>query len=327
MRVKKQREDKARFLREEKERRQFEEERARIDEERKQRDAERRKWEQERMAWEKEKRAIEEERKRKLFAEEFAASRQRAESSRMGMRVSPSSPSLTKLPRGVEAPPSPRRNASESFVSPAGLRPPSVASGTGFYLPTSRPSSIHSSSEDVRNSRPMSTAFYVPPVPPIPQFYPHPSGFPVDMPLLPPTAPFMVNQYSRRQSQSPQSSSRQRVPSNSSNDSLNRQSAHGPRGSSPASRKASSSSLSASPHRTHQRRTSDDNTRRVSTYSSSPHSSSGHLPRGRSTNPAHSQQMESPWTAPPMSHGGFPSSTGVNTVTRHTPSRRQTTFS
>ncbi|KAJ4478199.1 hypothetical protein J3R30DRAFT_2875038 [Lentinula aciculospora] len=341
MRNKKQREEKARFLREQKEKRQFEEERARVEEERKQRDAERRKWEQERQAWEKEKRAIEEERKRKQYTVDVAAARQRAESSRIGMRSS-SSASLRepernisasqRLSRGSEGLPSPRRQASELFPrdhSPANSRPPSIASGAGYFPINSRPSSIHSS-EDVRSLRPQSTALYIPPippVPPIPQYYSPQSTFPLDMPLLPPTAPFMVNQFSRRQSQSPQSSSRQRVPSNSSTESVNRYSVHGRQGSSP---RDSSNSSSSSPHRTHQRRTSDDSTRRTSTYSTLPHSlSSSHLPRGRPTNPAHIQQtLPSPWTAPPTLHGGPPSAySGINTVTRHTPSRRQTTFS
>jgi hypothetical protein len=334
LRIKKQREDKARFLREQNERRQFEAERARADEERRQRDAERRQWEVERLAWEKEKRAMEEERKRKLYAEEVAAARQRAESSRVGMRGSPSAASLQesssaskRLSRGgLEPPPSPRRQASDPFPRDRSPSTPSIASGMGPYPISSRPSSIHSS-ENVLNNGPRSTAFYIPPVPPIPQFYPYPSGYAMDMPLLPPTAPFMVNQYSRRQSQSPQSSSRQRVHNSGSTESLSRQSVHGRQGSSPTSRDTSSSSLSASPHRTHQRRTSDDHSKRVSTHSLSPHSSSTHLPRGRSTNTDRVQRMESPWTAPPMLHGGFPSSSGIDTGTRHTPSRRQTTFS
>ncbi|KAJ3814209.1 hypothetical protein F5876DRAFT_33396 [Lentinula aff. lateritia] len=338
MRHKKQREEKARFLREQKEKREFEEERARVEEERKKRDAERRKWEQERLAWEKEKMLKDEERKRKQYAEEVTAARQRAESSRMGMRSS-SSASLRepernllaskRSSRGSEGPPSPRRQASESFSrdqSPVDSRPPSTASHAGYFPMNSRPSSIHSS-EDVRSIRPQSTAFYIPPVPPIPQFYPYQSAFPLDMPLLPPAAPFMVNQYSRRQSHSSQSSSQQRVPSSSSTESLNRHSVNNREGSSP---RESSNSSSSSPHRTHQRRTSDDSTRRVSTYSTSPHSlSSNHLPRGRLPNLAHTQQtLPSPWTAPPTLHGGPPSAYGgVNTVTRHTPARRQTTFS
>ncbi|KAJ3757677.1 hypothetical protein EV360DRAFT_83798 [Lentinula raphanica] len=340
MRIKKQREEKARFLREQKEKRQFEEERARMEEERRQRDAERRKWEQEKQAWEKEKRAMEEERRRKQYTEEVTAARQRAESSRMGMRSS-SSASLRepernvsaskRLSRGSEGPPSPRRQASESFArdsSPRSSRPPSIASGAGYFPTNSRPPSIHST-EDVRSIRPQSSV-YIPPVPPIPQipqFYPYQSAFPMDVPLLPPSAPFMVNPYARRQSQSPQSSSRQRIPSNSSAESLNRNSMHGRQNTSP---RDSSHSVSASPHRTHQRRTSDDSNRRMSAYSTSPHSSSSsHLPRGRPLHPAQAQEtLPSPWTAPPTLHGGPPSAyNGVGTISRHTPSRRQTAFS
>ncbi|KIK68050.1 hypothetical protein GYMLUDRAFT_238217 [Collybiopsis luxurians FD-317 M1] len=342
MRIKKQREEKARFLREQKERRQYEEERAKVEEERKQRDIERRKWEQERLAWEKEKRAMEEERKRKQYAEEVVAARQRAESSRIGMRVSSSTSlreterskttqSSNRLSRGSDTPPSPpRRLASDPFPrdqSSANSRPPSM------NYPSSRPSSIHSSTEDIRTSRPVSTALYIPPVPPIPQLFPYQSGYPMDMPLLPPTAPFMVNQYSRRQSQSSNSSSRQHPSSNSSTESLNRHAGHGRQGSSP--RDSSTSSPSSSPHRSHQRRTSDDSGRHLSMYShpsSSPHTSSTHLPRGRPTNSARSAQTPpSPWSAPPTFHGGIPTSMptygAMHTVTRHTPSRRQTTFS
>jgi len=286
---------------------------------------------------------MEEERKRKQYAEEVVAARQRAESSRMGMRASSSSlresernPAASKrLSRGSETPPSLGRMLSEPYPrdhSPADSRSPSIASG-GQY---SRPSSIHSSSEDVRSGRPQSAAFFIPPVPPIPQFYPYQSAYPLDLPLLPPTAPFMVNNYSRRQSLSPRSSSRQRMPSDSSAESVNRNSVHSRQGSSPREPTTLSPSPSSSPHRTHQRRISDDNARRLSTLSSSsPRSSStSHLPHGRSTNPVQSQQtLPSPWTAPPTLNGGIPtsmprsSSYGGGTVTRHTPSRRQSTFS
>ncbi|KAF5390621.1 hypothetical protein D9757_002716 [Collybiopsis confluens] len=212
MRIKKQREEKARFLREQKERRQFEEERAKFDEERRQRDVERRKWEQEKMAWEKEKRAIEEERKRKQYADEVVASRQRAESSRLGTRASSftsvrdserisGSQSSRRLSRGSDRPPSPsRRQTSETLA-----RDQSFAS-MGPSSP--RPSSVHSSAEDIRSA---SAALYLPPVPMITPFIPYQIGYTMDMPLLPPTAPFMVNQYPRRHSQSSDISSRQRI--------------------------------------------------------------------------------------------------------------------
>ncbi|CDO75563.1 hypothetical protein BN946_scf184858.g3 [Trametes cinnabarina] len=71
-RIKQKREEKARFLQAEHERRKHEEERRKHEEER-------RKWEEERAAWEREKRAIEEERKKKIYADELVAARSRRE--------------------------------------------------------------------------------------------------------------------------------------------------------------------------------------------------------------------------------------------------------
>jgi len=83
-RIKKQREEKAQFLREERERREWEEERERQERERMERDRERREWERERKAWEMEKKAMEEERKARLYAEEVAAARLRRENACAG---------------------------------------------------------------------------------------------------------------------------------------------------------------------------------------------------------------------------------------------------
>ncbi|EEB90023.1 hypothetical protein MPER_11827, partial [Moniliophthora perniciosa FA553] len=99
MRIRKQKEEKARFLREEKERRQFEEEKRKVEEERRRRDQERIEWEKERKAWERERKVIEEERKSRLYAEEIIASRQRAEGNRTGTRIATgSSSSLRDAP-------------------------------------------------------------------------------------------------------------------------------------------------------------------------------------------------------------------------------------
>ncbi|KAI0650787.1 hypothetical protein C8Q79DRAFT_405922 [Trametes meyenii] len=76
-RIKQKREEKARFLQAERERRKYEDERRRHEEEK-------RRWEEERAAWEREKRAIEEERKKRMYAEEIAAARSRRESQRFG---------------------------------------------------------------------------------------------------------------------------------------------------------------------------------------------------------------------------------------------------
>jgi hypothetical protein len=84
LRMKKKREEKAKFLRAEHERRALEEERLKMEEERRRRDAERAEWERERRAWEREKKAIEEERRQRKYAEEVAATRFRRESQRAG---------------------------------------------------------------------------------------------------------------------------------------------------------------------------------------------------------------------------------------------------
>ncbi|KAJ7092057.1 hypothetical protein B0H15DRAFT_974253 [Mycena belliarum] len=63
LRMKKRREEKAKFLREQQEKRAFEEERAKQEEERLRWEHERRQWEEEKRAWEQEKRAMEEEQK------------------------------------------------------------------------------------------------------------------------------------------------------------------------------------------------------------------------------------------------------------------------
>ncbi|KAG6890551.1 hypothetical protein C0992_000811 [Termitomyces sp. T32_za158] len=84
LRTKKKREEKAKFLKAEQERRLLEEERMRYEEERRKRDAERAEWERERRAWEKEKRVMEDERRQRKYAEEVTATRFRRESQRAG---------------------------------------------------------------------------------------------------------------------------------------------------------------------------------------------------------------------------------------------------
>ncbi|KAG5342537.1 hypothetical protein C0989_000665 [Termitomyces sp. Mn162] len=84
LRMKKKREEKAKFLKAEQVRRLQEEERMRHEEERRKRDAERAVWEKERQSWEKEKRAMEEERRQRKYAEEVAAARLRREAQRAG---------------------------------------------------------------------------------------------------------------------------------------------------------------------------------------------------------------------------------------------------
>ncbi|KAJ6598973.1 hypothetical protein DFH09DRAFT_1129697 [Mycena vulgaris] len=382
LRLKKRREEKAKFLREEQERRAFEEERAKQEEERLRREHERRRWEEEKRAWEKEQRAMEEERKQRIYAEEVAAARLRREQQRAGggygannanvLAASSSTASLRdernkdsgKYSRPFHDQQGPRRHASEPAVpqlantpsssphtsSPGSSRPPSVAghqTGT-IGRASSRPPSVHtSSSEDARQPNGTSAGkrssmaslpgkhpsfdrsstysmwstsnptLLMPPVPPVPMYA-------MDMPLLPPTPPFMLHQYPRPRSQNSQSSSpgrssssaspsRQRHPSNGSSDRVNvpqQQSSSPRRGSNPSS----------SPYRpdmtqTHQRRSSDDARRaslppqkasqhdrgRLHPPSSMRSQSSTSLARGRPPLPSASQLQEpSPWTAPPL---------------------------
>lgn len=91
LRMKQRKEEKAKFLREQKEKRALALERAKLEEERRKREKERNEWEMERRAWENEKKTMEEERRSKLYAEEVAASRARRESSRAGISPSGSS--------------------------------------------------------------------------------------------------------------------------------------------------------------------------------------------------------------------------------------------
>ncbi|KAJ7068358.1 hypothetical protein C8F01DRAFT_1117877 [Mycena amicta] len=173
LRLKKRREDKAKFLREEQERRAFELEKARQEEERMRRELERKQWEEEKRAWEREKKAMEEERKQRIYAEEVAAARARREHQRAGgsygvnnsMLASSSTASLrderNRSDSGKYSRPlhDQRRQASEPAVvqqgstpsssphtsSPASSRPPSIHQ-TGRN--SSRPPSVHS--EDSR---------------------------------------------------------------------------------------------------------------------------------------------------------------------------------
>ncbi|KAI0375613.1 hypothetical protein BV20DRAFT_5422 [Pilatotrama ljubarskyi] len=188
-RIKQKREEKARFLQVERERRKLEEERRKHEEER-------RRWEEERAAWEREKRAMEEERKKRMYAEEIAAARSRRESQRFGAlgaatgeslatgqwdrteRARPeresSSTSIHTRPvyDPASQPPAPVRQGSDSSThlprsatrsgggsgsgSPSGSRPGSVY-GSANVSGSSRPPSMYtglptpsSSQQDVR---------------------------------------------------------------------------------------------------------------------------------------------------------------------------------
>lgn len=177
LRIKKKREDKAKFLQEEKDRRAFEEDRVRQEEERLRREAERLEWEKEKKAWEAEKRAMEEERRKRQYAEEVVAARLRRDAARSGFYVPPPSTETPRPPhreskssRSAKDLPNivPRRMASEPGTiavgygspltdSPTSSNPPSANGGSpnasGFFT---RPPSINSanttlsSSEDIQ---------------------------------------------------------------------------------------------------------------------------------------------------------------------------------
>jgi hypothetical protein len=176
LRMKKRREEKVKFLQEEKERRAFEEERLKVERERRKHEAERREWEKEKKAWEREKRAMEEERRQKLYAEEVAAARRRRESQRggtLGTSTSSSSlsgeldPQRTRHSKKYSRPTydsSRSRTSSDLAIQYSGSEPPSpntewspsrAPSNSGSsHLRSrnnSRPPSIHSnfSTEDV----------------------------------------------------------------------------------------------------------------------------------------------------------------------------------
>ncbi|RDX55590.1 hypothetical protein OH76DRAFT_1338503 [Lentinus brumalis] len=185
MRIRRKREEKARFLQSQRERRKHDDERLRHEEEK-------RKWEEERATWEREKRAMEEERKKRMYTDEVAAARSRRDSQRFGFgamageglatgqwdrserprleREGSSSPysraaydpaTHPHMPRSNSdslhaMPKTSRQGSSSGSGSPADSRPNSVY-GTGS-APGSRPASMHSgmptpssSQQDVRS--------------------------------------------------------------------------------------------------------------------------------------------------------------------------------
>ena len=230
LRHKKRREEKALFIQQEHERRQHEEERQKHE-------AERQQWEQEKRHWQKERRALEEAKRQKQYAEEITAARVRRESHYA--LPSSQVREQDRRPREAYSRPvyDPRKQAEyssqthslrsqndSSSSSKQGSLPRSESAGP--Y--TARPTSTHSISSDARVSRnsrrgsmvsessqrSVTTPFFaygwtpVPPisqVPPIPVFptmqvMPVMPQFTMDTPLLPPTAPFMRQQYGRSRS-------------------------------------------------------------------------------------------------------------------------------
>ncbi|TFK43442.1 hypothetical protein BDQ12DRAFT_718662 [Crucibulum laeve] len=400
LRMKKKREEKARFLRREQVKRLAEEDQVRrlqeLEEQRQREELVER--EQRRLAREKERKEME----RRLYQEEVAASRLRREMHRAGgvpsvnssnnlLVPSASTTSLAEPERNrhresrrySQAPSLPRRetsdngylaiSTSQSHIHQQGSSSGSSRPPSGAYSPASanhsRPASTYSaqtqsSSEDVRPSGGSRRGSYVasaagsshrpqpdrawsmplwagsnqslqpvPPVPPMPYLYMHDG-----MPLLPPTAPFMMQQRpSRNSSPGPSTSSGSRRgglgSANSSAERVNqlskqnrpqqhRQSSASPRHS------ASPSPASSSPHRsTHERHPSGGSRRssmpvsqhhdRGLVSSSQTQTQAQTLSRGRAPHPGRSSsaqqlQMPSPWTALPSQYGTLPQAMPVS---------------
>ncbi|TRM67739.1 hypothetical protein BD626DRAFT_105388 [Schizophyllum amplum] len=356
LRARQRKAEKARFLREEQEKRKAEIDRMRVENERRAREKERAEWERERQAWEREKRAMEEERKKRLYQEEVIASRQRRENQRYGHQVTPS-PSSSTMREGEStqressrhirpAYDSSSRHASESKASrPASIVAPSPAPSPRPASTHSRPPSTYSvSSEDVRprgrsatapqperaSSFPTYASTYagsrssllMPPMPSMPSgmmtpgLPPNMMGMPMmvmpgmppmpmtgmpyamDMPLLPPSAPFMMHS-SRSRSRSSRDSSPGSSPGSSSPARSRERLGSSPR---PPSTVGSQWAPS------HERRASDERSagsrlsqgtmgsKRMSGLQSQPASVS----RGRAKHPNAAPPLPSPWTALPM---------------------------
>lgn len=265
-------------------------------------------------------------------------------------------------------------NSPHSSPSPGSSRPPSIigqspatsSSNRNSIQVHSRPPSVYSthtlsSSEDVRNNGKRNSSasvnsfrpnmdprasmwggsnhnLQVPPVPAMP------AAFVMDMPLLPPTPPFMMHQYPRQRSPS---NSRQKLPSSSSSDRMSQQS---PYRHSPPPHPPSPASANGRPEYrpTHSRKSSNDTTRRASmpvpqdrgrpqppSSHSQPHlSTSGQVrPTMPSSSYSHSsaggavggglQHLHpapgpSPWTALPSQSGRLPVAMPVNPYSHHT---------
>ncbi|KAI0750707.1 hypothetical protein C8Q80DRAFT_1217669 [Daedaleopsis nitida] len=423
MRIKQKREEKVRFLQEERERRKHEEERRRHEEEK-------RKWEDERATWDREKRAMEEERKKRLYAEEVAAARSRRESQRFGFGVTTGDGLATgQWDRGERPRPErivssplytrpaydpaahsgmPRQNSDSSLALPKASRQGS-GSGSGSASPNdSRPNSVYGSGSAV-GSRPPSMHSGVPtpsssqpdirirdhrmsgsgsrrgsmvsesggswrhsehvPIPPLPSAWnmgmnmnmsPMPMvvmpmgmpmyGMPMDMPLLPPSPPFMQHlghrsPGGRSGSHSPQRSQsssptlgRQNLPATGSSERVNRMSQ--PRGSSASARAPSVPRSESNPHRAHHQRTSSGEVppQRPSNHRSRTEERrgvKGSLPTSGSTSshsqrpqPTHSSSL--PPHPPPVfsqARSSWALAPGFENVSRPNPGRRQTVIS
>lgn len=395
LRIKKQREEKARFLREEREKRELEERKRTREEERQLRllEAEKRQQEKERKVLELQKKAMEEERRRQSYAMEeerrrqnyameLQASRARSEASRAG-HISSSSSLVRDIERdrsaSRDARPSPsarqRTLGPNANLSPYDGSPSSSMPATpqGSQRSFSRPPSVYSthttSSEDARArdgrriSRRSTLAFdsskqpplpnpraslmsynYNPwmnmqvppgvmtPVPVAPMMTPVPvapmmtpvSYFPMDT-LVPPSPPFMMNQFGNRPPsnnflQSQVSSSSYNNSSNHSADSI-----HHPSHAAPNSPGLFS---------THQRCASDEargHSRSVNALADRTYGSQTDLRHKRSSHATHisrGSNLHYSHQRPPSVHSHTSPARPVSTFQpRSTPTRHQSTYS
>ena len=230
MRIKRGREERTKFLELEKERRALDEDRLKYE-------AEKKRWEQEKRVWEAERKADEEEKKKRLYQQEVAAARKRRESQIFKVGSLPTDlpevePQSSRRQGSYSRPAydSSRRQSSDGSF-PGVSHPPSRNDSFNSLQGASKPTSLHSvpvpstksshSNEDSIKTRarrismfpetppqlPMLTQPYgypwgMPPMPQMPmqmQMVPQMPYYSMDnMPLLPPTAPFMMQQASDR---------------------------------------------------------------------------------------------------------------------------------
>lgn len=390
LRIKKRREEKARFLREEREKRELEEGR-RAREDRRMREEERRLWdaqmreqEEERKARELCKKKIEEERRQQSYASELQASRTRRDASRAG-HISSSSSLVRDIERDRSASrdtrpsglPSTRQRTTDLKVSSANLSPydgspaSSMPATPGSQHSFSRPPSVystHTTSEDEARGRdgryiskrtsvafdPSKQFFSLPvpnprmsllpynpwnniPVPPFatPPVSPHPVAPMMTMPfysldpLLPPSPPFMMNQFGMTNQFGMQpyvpNSSYGQVPSSPRQNSFSNHSAEGVRHTSRATPN------STGHFSNHQRRASDETRGHPNSSNATvdrKYGSQTDLRDKRSSQAAHSSRSSGLRRSPPaLVHAHTASGRPVSTSqTRSTPSRHQSVY-
>jgi len=196
MRIKRGREERAKFLELEKERRALEQERLKHQ-------AEKRKWEQEKRTWEAERTAAEDDKKKRLYQQEVIAARKRRETQMFKVNLSsvdlPEIEAQSGRRQGSYSRPAydtPRRESSDGS-SPGVSHPPSRNDSFNSLRGTSKPQSIHSapppslrsshtvsSVEDVAKMMGRRTSV-LPETPPQSPMLMQPYGYPWGVPMMP----------------------------------------------------------------------------------------------------------------------------------------------